>query len=120
MRLPAYQRLFSIKPLAMVSADPVLPAACLTVPTASEIPALKPYRVNPLYGIFGEVMETSATFEARSAPWPYPTRLMEGFKCRCREHPPLESVAPVGGVSSAALGHSQGHTNSGGCGLDFK
>lgn len=113
MRFPAYQRLFSIKPLAMVSADPGLP-------TASEIPALKPYRVNPLYGIFGEVMETSATFEARSAPCPYPTRLMEGFKCRCREHPPLESVAPVGGVSSAALGHSQGHPHSGGGGLDFK
>jgi hypothetical protein len=40
-------------------------------------------------------METSASFEARSAPLPYPTRLMEGFRCRCREHLPLESVAPL-------------------------
>jgi len=28
---------------------------------------------NPLYGILGEAMETSASFEARSAPLPYPT-----------------------------------------------
>ena len=28
---------------------------------------------NPPYGILGEAMETSASFEARSAPLPYPT-----------------------------------------------
>jgi len=28
---------------------------------------------NPLYGISGEPMETSASFEARSAPWSHPT-----------------------------------------------
>jgi hypothetical protein len=28
---------------------------------------------NPPYGISGEAMETSASFEARSAPLPYPT-----------------------------------------------
>jgi len=28
---------------------------------------------NPPYGILGETMETSASFEARSAPLPYPT-----------------------------------------------
>jgi hypothetical protein len=28
---------------------------------------------NPPYGISGETMETSASFEARSAPWSYPT-----------------------------------------------
>jgi len=30
---------------------------------------------NPPYGILGEAMETSASFEARSAPLPYPTEL---------------------------------------------
>jgi hypothetical protein len=39
----------------------------------SDIPALKPYRENSPYGILGEAMETSASFEARSAPLPYPT-----------------------------------------------
>jgi hypothetical protein len=28
---------------------------------------------SPPYGILGEAMETSASFEARSAPLPYPT-----------------------------------------------
>src|SRR5215472_7786368 len=32
---------------------------------------------NPPYGILGEAMETSASFEARSAPLPYPTTGME-------------------------------------------
>ena len=40
---------------------------------APEIPALKPYRENPPYGILGRAMETSASFEARSAPSSYPT-----------------------------------------------
>ena len=39
----------------------------------SDSPALKPYWENPPYGILGEAMETSASFEARSAPLPYPT-----------------------------------------------
>jgi hypothetical protein len=39
----------------------------------SDSPALKPYRGKPPYGILGEVMETSASFEARSALLPYPT-----------------------------------------------
>jgi hypothetical protein len=37
-------------------------------------PALKPYRGNPPYGILGGTMETSASFEARSAPSSYPTQ----------------------------------------------
>src|SRR5215831_15345918 len=40
---------------------------------SSAIPALKPYWGNSQYGILGEAMETSASFEARSAPLPYPT-----------------------------------------------
>jgi hypothetical protein len=35
--------------------------------------ALKPYWENPLYGILEGAMETSASFEARSAPLPYST-----------------------------------------------
>lgn len=92
----------------MVSADPGLTAACLTVFTASEILALKPYRVNPLYGIFSEVMETSASFKARSGLLPYPTRLTEGFRCRCREHPPLEHVAPVEACLQLSWGAPKG------------
>ena len=38
----------------------------------SDIPALKPYRENPPYGILGRAMETSASFESRYAPLPYP------------------------------------------------
>ena len=37
--------------------------------------ALKPYWGNPPYGILGDAVETSASFEARSAPLPYPTCL---------------------------------------------
>ena len=43
---------------------------------ASEIPALRPDWGKPTVppsGILGEAMETSASFEARSAPLPYPT-----------------------------------------------
>jgi hypothetical protein len=41
---------------------------------SSDIPALKPYRGKPAVRNFlGEAMETSASFEARSAPLPYPT-----------------------------------------------
>jgi hypothetical protein len=40
---------------------------------SSDSPALEPSRGNPPYGILGEAMETSASFEARSAPLPYPT-----------------------------------------------
>ena len=36
---------------------------------------------NPPYGILGGTMETSASFEARSAPLSYPTI---GFRCECR------------------------------------
>jgi hypothetical protein len=43
----------------------------------SDIPALKPYPENSPYGILGEAMETSASFEARSAPLPYPTTGMK-------------------------------------------
>ena len=37
---------------------------------------------NPPYGILGEAMETSASFEARSAPLPYPTI---GWKQRMKD-----------------------------------
>jgi hypothetical protein len=40
----------------------------------SDMLALKPYRgENPPYGILEGAMETSASFEARSAPLPYLT-----------------------------------------------
>jgi len=39
----------------------------------SDKPALKPYWGNPPYGIPGRAMETSASYEARSAPSLYPT-----------------------------------------------
>ena len=39
----------------------------------SDKPALEPYWGNPPYGILGGTMETSASFEARSAPSSYPT-----------------------------------------------
>ena len=46
---------------------------------------LKPYWGKPAYGILGEAMETSASFEARSAPLPYPTpRLKPGTAVRTR------------------------------------
>ena len=35
--------------------------------------ALEFYPTNPTYGILGEAVETSASFEARTAPLPYPT-----------------------------------------------
>ena len=44
---------------------------------------------NPPYGILGEAMETSASFEARSAPLPYPTT---GRKQRMKD-PHEEGVA---------------------------
>jgi len=37
---------------------------------------------NPPYGILGEAMERSASFEARSAPLPYPTT---GMQSRMKE-----------------------------------
>jgi hypothetical protein len=40
----------------------------------SDTPALKPYRGKPAVRILGGTMETSASFEARSAPSSYPTR----------------------------------------------
>ena len=52
---------------------------------------------NPPYGILGEAMETSASFEARSAPWSYPTTgILQGMqepyrKGEQRLHPGLES-----------------------------
>jgi len=39
--------------------------------------ALKPYWENPPYGILGRTMETSASFEARSAPSFYPAASAE-------------------------------------------
>ena len=39
----------------------------------SDSPALEPYRGKPAVRNLGEAMETSASFEARSAPLPYPT-----------------------------------------------
>src|SRR5215510_1559841 len=39
-----------------------------------ERPALKPYRGKPAVRILGGTMETSASFEARSAPSSYPTQ----------------------------------------------
>jgi hypothetical protein len=47
---------------------------------SSDSPALKPYRENPPYGILGEAMETSASFEARSAPLPYPTAIERPYE----------------------------------------
>ena len=52
----------------------------------SDRPALEPYRENPPYGILGGTMETSASFEARSAPSSYPThdsreRVRRGCGC---------------------------------------
>jgi hypothetical protein len=44
---------------------------------SSDIPALKPYWGKPAVRILGEAMETSASFEARSAPLPYPTTRKE-------------------------------------------
>ena len=38
--------------------------------------ALEPYWENPPYGILGGAMETSASFEVRSAPSSYPTALL--------------------------------------------
>ena len=43
--------------------------------------ALPPYRGNLPYGILGEAMETLASFEAPSAPSPYPTLAKSGFRC---------------------------------------
>ena len=37
------------------------------------MPAFQPYGENPPYGMIGRVEETSASFEARSAPRLYPT-----------------------------------------------
>ena len=39
----------------------------------SDTPALKPYWGKPAVRILGRAMETSASFEARYAPLPYPT-----------------------------------------------
>jgi hypothetical protein len=39
----------------------------------SYMPAFQPYRGKPPYGMIGRVEETSASFEARSAPRSYPT-----------------------------------------------
>jgi hypothetical protein len=36
-------------------------------------PAFQPYWENPPYGMIGRIEETSASFEARSAPRSYPT-----------------------------------------------
>jgi hypothetical protein len=41
---------------------------------SSDIPALKPYWGKPAVRNFRGAMETSASFEARSAPLPYPTQ----------------------------------------------
>src|SRR5213079_3009314 len=59
------------------SSDAGMPGAGLTAEqpgkARSDRLALKPYRGKPPYGILGRAMETSASFEARSAPSPYPT-----------------------------------------------
>jgi len=47
---------------------------CVSIGKApSDIPTLKPYRVNPPYGMIGGTVETAASFEARFAPRSYPT-----------------------------------------------
>ena len=43
---------------------------------------------NPPYGILGATMETSASFEARSAPSSYPTTSQSGFRATLRDAKP--------------------------------
>ena len=38
------------------------------------MPAFQPYGENPPYGMIGRIEETSASFEARSAPRSHPTK----------------------------------------------
>ena len=47
---------------------------------------------NPPYGILGGTMETSASFEARSAPSSYPTASQAGF-CALSRDPPETGLA---------------------------
>ena len=61
-----------------------MPGAGLTAMSAGKARpdrlALKPYWGKPDVRFLGRAMETSASFEARSAPLPYPTpRLLEGW-----------------------------------------
>src|SRR5271157_5892913 len=67
---------------------------------------------NPPYGILGEAMETSASFEARSAPLSYPTakerpygsvRGAAGNRCPYRDNHSLHYVDENKGVNQKAV-----------------
>jgi hypothetical protein len=61
-----------------------MPGAGFTAPflgkALSDMPALKPYRGKPAVRNFRGGMETSASFEARSAPSSYPTNVLARFR----------------------------------------
>src|SRR5271157_5989447 len=81
---------------------------------------------NPPYGILGEAMETSASFEARSAPLSYPTakerpygsvRGAAGNRCPYRDNPSLHDVNEKKGVRR--LTRSPERSNGGIAGIAF-
>ncbi len=80
------------------------------------MPAFQPYWENPPYGMIGGIEETSASFEARSAPRSYPTnyganlicakadvaRSSTGTERYCRENPGSD-VVPMSATGHATI-----------------